>query len=128
LSFPIPRKRVALLLPDADEVDVELEMLEVCDAEDDAAEGGRSMESDLERSRAAGDCRKRGSLEAGVVGDVGDSGRADDLSVPDVDAGTIGASEAPAALWRPEGRLAVPEDGRAEPDAGMLVIRVSLTL
>jgi hypothetical protein len=40
-----------------------------CDADEDAAEDGRSTESDLEQSQFAGDWRKRGSLEE-EVGDV----------------------------------------------------------
>jgi hypothetical protein len=67
---------VALRRPDAEEVEVELEVLVVyeavvpCEAEEDAALEGRSTERDLERSRWAGDWRKRGSLEV-AVGDVG---------------------------------------------------------
>ncbi|KAJ7494961.1 hypothetical protein FB451DRAFT_1387069 [Mycena latifolia] len=46
--------------------DVEAEVVEVVEA-------GRSTESDLERSRCAGVCRKRGSYDDGVavVGDAG---------------------------------------------------------
>jgi hypothetical protein len=57
-------------------VEVEFEVLVVyeavvpCEAEEDAALGGRSTDSDLERSRWAGDWRKRGSFEV-AVGDMG---------------------------------------------------------
>jgi hypothetical protein len=37
-----------------------------CQSEEDAALEGRSMERDLERSRRAGDWRKRGSFEIAV--------------------------------------------------------------
>ncbi|KAJ6530754.1 hypothetical protein B0H19DRAFT_1273725 [Mycena capillaripes] len=66
-----PRNRVALRRPEAEEAEVELEVLVVYEAEEDAALGGRSTESDLERSCWAGDWRKRGSFEA-AVGDVGE--------------------------------------------------------
>jgi hypothetical protein len=64
---------VALRRPEAEEVEVELEVLVVygeevpCEAEEDAALGGRSTDN---KPRWAGDWRKRGSLEV-AVGDVG---------------------------------------------------------
>jgi hypothetical protein len=51
-AFPSPRKRVVYLLPDADEVDVQSEVLQLrradvpCDTGDEVAEGGRSTKSD----------------------------------------------------------------------------------
>ncbi|KAJ7027135.1 hypothetical protein C8F04DRAFT_1123521 [Mycena alexandri] len=75
LSLPSPRKRPVLLRPE--------EEAELLDAED----GGRSTESDLERSRWAGDWRKRGSLD--VVGEVGGGGRGGVLEGVWIGGGTI---------------------------------------
>ncbi|KAJ7503992.1 hypothetical protein B0H11DRAFT_2222088 [Mycena galericulata] len=71
LSLSFLRSRKGPALRHEDEVEVELDM--ACEAEEEAADGGQSSERDLERSRCAGDCRKRGSLDA-AVGDVGDIG------------------------------------------------------
>jgi hypothetical protein len=70
-AFPSPRKHVVFLLPDADEVDVQSEVLEVrgadvpCDTGDEVAEGGRSRKSDLERSCVAGAWRNHGAWREG---------------------------------------------------------------
>jgi hypothetical protein len=62
---------VVFLLPDADEVDVQSEVLEVrwadvpCNIGNKVAEGGRSTKSDLEQLRVAGAWRNRGAWREG---------------------------------------------------------------
>ncbi|KAJ6453818.1 hypothetical protein C8R45DRAFT_1112365 [Mycena sanguinolenta] len=75
LPSPLPffclskaEERVALLLLDAEVLLPLLVALEVCKGGEETADGGRSTESDLERSPFAGDWRKRGSLDV-IVGD-----------------------------------------------------------
>ncbi|KAJ6542210.1 hypothetical protein DFH09DRAFT_1392884 [Mycena vulgaris] len=105
---PRLRKRHAVRRPPLDEeVDVELEL--ACEAED-AADGGRSTESDLERRRWAGDWKKRGSLDVPVpsVGDVGEGAIIEEVAVGgtraagDYGGASIAVEEeaGPTALWR----------------------------
>ncbi|KAJ7452020.1 hypothetical protein FB451DRAFT_1524697 [Mycena latifolia] len=71
IGLPSPRKRPAVHRPPPPpEVDVDAELDVACEAEEEAAEGGRSTESNSERSLFAGDRRDQGSLDT-VVGDIG---------------------------------------------------------
>ncbi|KAJ6491123.1 hypothetical protein C8R45DRAFT_928947 [Mycena sanguinolenta] len=99
------------------EVLLVLVALEACDADEDAADGGRSTESDLKRSRAAAYCRKRGSLEV-VVGHKVKFGV--ELGLGDVGAGAAeDEDEEMGAAWKADVRaLAVPVVGA---DAGVVV-------
>jgi hypothetical protein len=105
------------------EVSVVYEAVVPCEADEDAALGGRSTESDLERLRWAGDWRKRGSFEV-AVGDVGGLANVGEAgvggwSVSGVVAVAGGVWEArgtgPWELWRLDMRgLAVPSAGVLE--------------
>jgi hypothetical protein len=105
---------VALRRPEAEDVEVELEVLVVYEAEEDAALGGQSTDSDLGRSRWAGDWRKRGSFEV-AVGDVGGLANVGEAGVGGWSVSGVVVVAGPWELWRLDMRgLAVPPAGVLE--------------
>jgi hypothetical protein len=126
---------VALRRPEAEDVEVELEVLVVyeaevpCEAEEDAALERRSTDSDLERSRWAGDWRKRGSFEV-AVGDVGGLANVGEAGVGGwsvsgvvVVAGGVGVARGtgPWELWRLDMRIGARRTRHPDPAESKIV-------